>query len=80
MQEQPRNIIFTLLHAEAFITLVAKIDAATIQIRPLLIAHNRSLHHYCCNRLWAYSHAVNLRGATFNQVNNWFCVIHLPTV
>ena len=52
--------VFTSLNAVAIITLVAKIDAATIQIQPLLIAQKRSLCHYFYNRLWAYSRAATI--------------------
>ena len=46
------NTVFTWLNAAATITLVATIDSATIQIRPLLIAQKRSLCNYFYNRLW----------------------------
>ena len=52
--------IFTWLNATAFITLLPKIDAATIQIWPLLVAHKWCLHPYFYNRLWVYTHMQHL--------------------
>ena len=59
----------------AFITLVPKIDAATIQTRLLLESHERCLSHYFHNRLWDHSSDATIKGAVFNQVN---AVLLLP--
>ena len=61
--------VFTWLNAAAFITLVPKIDAATIQTRPPLDTRERCLSHYFHNRLWDHSSVVTIKGAAFNQVN-----------
>ena len=58
----------------AFITLVPKIDAATIQTRPPLNTHERCLSHYFHNRLWDHSSAATIKGAAFNQVNTIYLV------
>jgi len=54
------------LSTAAFITLAPKVDMATIQIWPLLIAHKQFLHSYFYNRLWAYSCEV-----TTVQAHTW---------
>jgi len=47
-----------------FITLVTKINAATIQISPLLIVHTYALIY-----TWFYLRAVTISVGAFNQVN-----------
>ena len=59
----------TWLIAVAFITLVPKINVATIQIWSLLIAHKRCLCPYLYNQFWAYLCAENIWWGAFNQVN-----------
>ena len=53
----------------AFITLVPKIDAATIQTRLPLNSRERCLSHYFHNRLWDHSSTATIEGVVFNQVN-----------
>ena len=61
--------VFTWLNTVVFITLVPKIDVATIQTRPPLDTREQYLSHYFHNQLWDYSSAATIKDAAFNQVN-----------
>ena len=61
--------IFTELNEAVIIFLVIKINAMTIQTLPPLTTHKQYLCRCFYDQLWAYSHAVTIRGVVFNQVN-----------
>ena len=62
----------------AFITLVPKIDAATIQSRLPLDTHEQCLSYYFHNQLWDHTSVATIKGAAFNQVNTVYIIIICP--
>ena len=64
--------IYLIKRHHLIITLVSKIDVATIQTQPPLNTGEQYLSHYFHNRLWDHSSAATIKGAVFNQVNMVF--------
>jgi len=70
--------VFTWLNAVAFIALVPKINAATIQVSSALIAHKQCSRPCSYNQLWAYSRKATIQGVVFHQVNTVLVTTHVP--